>query len=298
MDKGVLTIDVDFGESDFEIEWDQVEEIYTSSEFLISMRDRDRYNGNLEGKADSVVINTYNYGKVVVPLDDIVYLEGFDTSFTDRFSASIDVGFSLTKANNLRTLNSRSRIGYDAINWNTGASINTVISEQDDQQERTRRTDASLIFRYIFQGGWFLFPEVNLLSSTEQNLDLRTIAKLGIGNYLLRTNRAFWNLTGGFSNTSENFSSDQPDRNSWEAFVGTDVNLFNVGDLDFALSADAYPSLTESGRFRADIKFDIKYDLPLDFYISLGTTYNYDNQPAIGGSESDYVIQSGLGWEF
>ncbi|MFT5824461.1 MAG: hypothetical protein ACI8ZM_005729, partial [Crocinitomix sp.] len=26
-------------------------------------------------------------------------------------------------------------------------------------------------------------------------------------------------------------------------------------------------------------------------------TLNYDNQPPVGGSESDYVLSSGFGWE-
>ncbi len=298
MERGVMYMDVDFGEEDFQIHWEDIREIYTETEFLISMRNRDRFNGRFEGKADSLQIYTYNFGTVTEKLEDVVYLEGVDSDFNDRFSASIDLGLSLTKANNLRTLNTRSRLGYEAVNWNTHASINIVISEQDDQEERTRRTDGSLIFRYILRGGWFIFPEVNFLSSTEQNLELRTIAKAGAGNYLLRTNHAFWNVTGGASYTTEDFSSDQENRRSWELFVGTDLDLFDIGDFNFALSADAYPSLTESGRFRSDIKLDIKFDLPLDFYIRAGGTYNYDNQPAVGGSRSDYVVQSGLGWEF
>ena len=298
MNKGVLTIDVEFGDDDFKIEWDKVRGIYSETKFLIATKDRARYNGTLKGTADSVQIIDQEYGSVWVQLNDIVYLDHYDTKFKDRFSASIDIGLSLTKANNLKQFNSRSSLGYDAANWNLGGSINSVISEQDDQEERTSRTDASLTFRYIFDRGWFLFPEVLFLASNELNLDLRTIAKAGAGKYIFRTNKAFWIITGGFSRTLENFSNDQPNRNSWEAFIGTDLDVFNLGDLNFLLSADAYPSLTESGRFRSDIKFDIKYDLPLDFYISLGTTYNYDNQPAEGGSTSDYVVQTGIGWEF
>ena len=298
MKKGILMIDVEFGDDDFPIEWNAVNEIYTDSEFLISMRDRTRYNGVLSGQSDSVQIITSEADTVLAKLDDIVYLEDYDTSFKDRFSASIDAGLSLTKANNLKQFNSRSSLGYSAQNWNLRGSINSVISEQDDQEERTRRTDASIAFRYILQRGWFLFPELLFLSSTELNLKLRTIAKAGIGNYIFRTNRAYWALTAGFSRTVEDFTDNQTDRNSWELVFGTDVDLFDIGDLNVSLDIDAYPSLTESGRFRSDITFDIKYDLPLDFYIRLGTTYNYDNRPAEGASESDYVVQSGLGWEF
>jgi len=49
---------------------------------------------------------------------------------------------------------------------------------------------------------------------------------------------------------------------------------------------------------RFDFKVDLKYDLPLDFYIKLGYTQNFDNRPVEGASQNDYVIQTSFGWEF
>jgi hypothetical protein len=74
--------------------------------------------------------------------------------------------------------------------------------------------------------------------------------------------------------------------------------MFNTGDLSLKTTTTTYPSMTEEGRIRVDFNFDIKYDLPLDFYIKLGTTVNYDNRPVEGAADLDYVIQSGIGWEW
>ena len=43
---------------------------------------------------------------------------------------------------------------------------------------------------------------------------------------------------------------------------------------------------------------DFKYELPLDFFIKVGLSLNYDNRPADGASEIDYVFQTGFGWEW
>ncbi|MFN2128683.1 MAG: DUF481 domain-containing protein, partial [Anaerolineales bacterium] len=59
-----------------------------------------------------------------------------------------------------------------------------------------------------------------------------------------------------------------------------------------------YPGITEKGRWRSDFNLDTKYDLPYDFYIKVSLTINYDNRPAEGASETDYVVQTGLGWEW
>jgi hypothetical protein len=44
--------------------------------------------------------------------------------------------------------------------------------------------------------------------------------------------------------------------------------------------------------------FYAKYDLPLDFYIKLGYTLKFDNQPAPGSEKADYVFHTGFGWEW
>lgn len=88
-----------------------------------------------------------------------------------------------------------------------------------------------------------------------------------------------------------------PNRSDAEANFGTELNLFDIGDFRFLTSLSVYKSITDGGRRRADFKIDLKYDLPLDFYIGLGYTLNYDNQPVEGASESDYVFQTSFGWE-
>jgi hypothetical protein len=34
----------------------------------------------------------------------------------------------------------------------------------------------------------------------------------------------------------------------------------------------------------------------MDFYIKSGLTLNYDNKPAVSGSETDYVLFFTVGW--
>jgi hypothetical protein len=78
--------------------------------------------------------------------------------------------------------------------------------------------------------------------------------------------------------------------------VGTEVNLFDIGDFSMLSNLYVYPSFTESGRWRTDFKLDTKYDLPFDLYIKFGVTVNYDNKPAVAGKETDYVYAFSVGW--
>ena len=159
--------------------------------------------------------------------------------------------------------------------------------------------DANITFKYFLPNDWYVFYANDFLQNDEQKLALRSTSKLGAGYYLVHTNSTYFGIYGGAAANAESFTENSsPDRKSAEAFVGLELNLFDIGDLSLLTNVIGFPSLTESGRFRLDFKFDLKYDLPLDFYIKTGTTINYDNQPVAGAGDLDYVIQTGIGWEW
>jgi hypothetical protein len=82
-----------------------------------------------------------------------------------------------------------------------------------------------------------------------------------------------------------------------EGYVGSELNLFDIGDFSLFISIFIFPSFTESGRWRSDIRLDTKYKFPKDFYIKFGLTMNYDNRPALAGKKIDYVFAFSVGWE-
>jgi hypothetical protein len=296
MDKGVLTIETDYSDSDFKIEWEGIKEIYSKTKFLITLSSGTRYNGPLKSSTTgSVIIDDYTTGEEEVNLNEIVFLKSVDDGFKSRLYANIDLGFSITKANNLRQVSMRSKIGYLAERWQADASYNNLYSTQDET-DAIRRIDGGLSYKYYLPKDWYVPVDLTFLSNTEQLIDLRLNAKLGMGKYFIHTNNAYWGFAVGASYVNENFSSDASDKNSMEGYFGSELNLYDIGDLSILTKAVAYPSITESGRWRADFVFDTKYDLPLDLYLKLGFTLNYDNQPVEGATDSDYVFSTGLGW--
>jgi hypothetical protein len=299
MDRNILKIETDYSDDDFTIEWDGIKEIYTKTFFLITLSSGERYNGTLNSiGAGKFVIHTDGGQDIEVSPDDIVLMDDINQGFWSQIYASVDFGWDITKANNFRQYSMRSNVGYIAKRWQLDADYNLLKTQQDDVKD-IHRTDGSLTYKYFLPHDWYPMVAVSLLSNTEQQLDLRTSAKIGMGKYVIHTNQLYWGFSLGTNFNSEKYSETAtPDRESWEGYLGTELNLFNVGDLSLLSQLTAYPSFTESGRWRADFKFDMKYDLPLDFYVKLGYTLNYDNQPAEGSPKNDYVFHTGFGWEW
>jgi len=151
---------------------------------------------------------------------------------------------------------------------------------------------------YILPGKWYLSVLVSFLTSTEQKLDLRASTRIAFGRLLIWSTSTYWGIKVGVNRNNERYSDETTDRDSWEAFLGTELNLYDLEDIDLSASVDTFPGLTETKRFRADFNLDAKFDLPLDFYIAIGFVVNYDNMPAEGATDLDYVLKSGLGWEW
>jgi hypothetical protein len=299
MSRGVVTVETDYSDSDFKIEWAKVTRVNSKGAFIVSLESGERLITTIRTKpSDSLRVVLFKDGEEVnIAIADIVFIKGVDEGFVARLSASIDIGFTLTKANNLRQFSSRSSLGYLANNWSADASIDAVRSSQDSVAN-TERTDASATFNYFLWKGWFIYASASFLQNDEQKLKLRSTPKVGIGNFLIQTNHMYWSIFLGASWNNETYTDPTiPNRGEAEANIGTELNLFDIGDFRFLTSLSVYKSMTEGNRKRADFKLDLKYDLPLDFYIGLGYTLNYDNQPVEGASESDYVFQTSFGWE-
>ncbi len=315
MDKGVLVIEPTYSDEDFKITWEDIKELRATQRYLITLSDGTRINGTFQSAGEGkILIDNEDGEDLTVAQDDVVNINSVDNSFLSRLSANIDFGLSLTKANNQRQLNGNLRMGYLADRWAADLYYNTLLTTQDDVAD-IQRNDAGIGFLYFLPADWNLRADLDFLSNTEQSLDLRTTAKVGVGNFLKRTNTFYWNVGGGIALTSETYApvfnpgdgttTQAPSRQSMEAYVGSELNLYDIGDLNLLTNIVVYPTIVndasvESGRVRTDFRFDAIYDdlFIKDFYVRAGFTLNYDNRPVEVGKEVDYIFTTGFGWEW
>lgn len=300
MKQGVATVKTGYSKSDFKIKWEKIKTVNTETEFLITIKSGKRYNGFLQSDENGEIHILHTSDTLIsVPKDHIVFLNVVKTDFLSNFKASLGIGYNFTKADNLSQFSVRSTLGYRAKHWALNANYNDIRSSQD-KTKSLKRLDAALGYQFYLKQNWFTVTEISWLSNTEQNIRLRTLGRLGVGKYIIQTNSAYWAVHSGASYNNESFRvyDVNKDSHSAEGFLATELSLYDIGDLTLLTHAIAYPSLTESGRWRFDYNLDVKYDLPLDFYINFGITLNYDNKPVKSGSEVDYVFQTTFGWSF
>lgn len=299
MDRGIVTIETDYSDSDFTITWIDIISIKSRQTYLITLSDGTRINSSMYTEEDdSGLVTLIGHNNEKVEINDIVYINPVKKKFISRIKASVSLGYNVTKSNNLSQLSIISDLRYTTYKWTFYGNYNEVRSNQDNV-DVTSRVDASVGLKYFMRRDWFFALSGDFLSNDEQKLKLRSTTKGGLGKYIVHSNRM--NFGGGFglAFNNEKFTDvNNTNRNSLEAYVGLALDIFDAKDFNLNTNLTFYPSLTEGGRYRADYNLNLKYDLPLEFFIKLGLAYNYDSKPVEGASVSDYVFQSTFGWEF
>ncbi len=298
MKKGVINFSTDYSDEDFAIKWGKVKRINTNTHFHVYLNDGTQFFSTINSINDSVCkVITITNQLITCQRKNIVFMEPYMDKFGDRLDASVSIGLNITKAQQSKTFTTRSNIGYRAEKWSTDAVFDTYGNTRDSA-EKIMRTEFTYNFRYFFQRKLYSIFSSSAYSNTEQKLDLRLNNQLGVGIFLSASSTGYWGAKTGINRNREVYSNETDDRNTWEGYVGTELNLFGKSAFTLLFSSTLYLSISEWGRWRSDTNFDLKYDLPLDFYIKMGTTLNYDSKPAAGADKWDYVMSSSLGWKW
>ena len=242
-------------------------------------------------------------GTIEIDKSDIVFLNPVEKNFWGRLDFSVDFGLGLTAANKKKTVNARLAAGYVDEKWSTKIQYDTLYDIQTDTETdtetRIERSELRTDSRRDISGKWFALGFVGLLKSTEQQLDLRTTLGAGIGNYLVRNNQWTVSASGGSNWANEDYADPTvEDKDSAEAFLGVELDIFDVGDLDIYSSFKVIPSFTDLGRVRMDFKTDFKWEIISDLFFRIGLSNNYDSRPPEGTAGNDYVFDTSVGWSY
>jgi hypothetical protein len=299
LSKGVLFIETPYSDNDFEVEWVKVNQFQSNRTFKIILSNGERPTGIIEMTSENGDIKILTAeGAFETRLIEVASFEYLGNDFFARFSAELDVGFYYAKVNNLTQFTTNTKFKYDASRWGGIASIN-ILQSQQDSVARTNRIDADLSFKIKVRRHFFTSISTKFAHNEEQKLDLRSSYQLGLGKFIVNSNKAYLQFTIGAAVTNEvYFDAENTQSKSVEAFGTVEADLFNIGDLNFYTKASAYPSISDKGRFRAEMNFNIKYDLPFDFYTKFSVNYNFQNEVVEGALKTDYVFQVTFGWEF
>jgi len=287
------------------LDWEKIERIITDRHFIISLSDNTRFTGSIE--KDVTLVKGKEGLKVKTDTDSfrlepdrIIELMPVEKSFFQQFHVDADLGFSLARAENQRSLTTSLEVERFSRKWNISTTLDTSLNSRNDV-DKISRNSLTFASQYFFSRNWFIPAIAQFQSSSEQSLDLRTSFGGGIGRYLKRTNRTVLFVTGGLVGTRERYDpikTDQPKRSSLEAVGGIGYTTFRFDKTRFDTTFLVFPSISDPGHYRTDLRTNLRFNIVGDLYWTANFYANYDNRPPMGTSAGDYGLTTGIGWSF
>jgi hypothetical protein len=285
------------------IEWDKIASLQSSQYLLLERTDGTRYYGQLiEGDDDSTLQVARSVDEPAVAVDMAVVvraqpIEGGD--FIDRLDGYVSAGLDMAKASDRRSidfaggLSARTR----AHAWTIDGSVNLTDDSAGDTSERYQLQGS---YRQFVRARDFYLGFTGLERNTELDLNLRAMVGGGYGRYFVQNNHSEWLGGLGMAYSRENYTGGET-FDSVEGVVTTSFKIFRYDfpETDIGGSLTLLPSLTKSGRYRAEGDLRAKYEFVDDLYFELKVYGSYDSKPPLADSEqSDYGLTTSLGYSF
>jgi len=300
LEHGILRLGTE-SMGEVQIEWDDIVRIKSDFGFQFERSDGQRITGTIVETPDQQEITLRSDDlSVAFAHDELIRISQIDNSFWKRLQGSMTFGYSFTKASDV----AQGNFGYRATHRTEKRSFaldGSTIVTSDQDNESTQRTNLSFSMTRFRKNRWFNTYLSGLESNDELGLNLRTSIGLGLGRYLQQTNSSEFGLIAGVIGTSETLEGDVSSQENIEGLLALDYSRYIYDDpmLDLSSRLSIFPSITESGRMRAQFDINLRWEMFADLFWDLSYYNTYDSNPASGSeSTNDYGVVTSIGWSF
>lgn len=300
LEHGKLRLSTD-SMGEIRIEWDDIARIESDYAFQFERTDGTRVTGLVRETQEDRKIRVSD-GELDKKFahENVIRISQIEDSFWDRLKGSLSFGYSFTKASNVAQGNLGGRATHRTETRSFTIDGSTIITS-DQNDDSTQRSNVQLVTTRFRDNRWFNSYLLDFESNDELGLDLRTSLGAGLGRYLIQTDSSELSLLGGAVGTAESLQGEASSQENLEGLIGLDYSryVYDHPAVDLSARLSAYPSITESGRLRAQLDVSLRWEIINDLFWDLSYYNTYDSDPPSGSeSTSDYGIVTSLGWSF
>ena len=283
------------------IKWDKVKRLKTMHFYEIEMSSGWKYFGSLAWSAEDYRLVVVLTAADTLDMHDIVSISRIRAGFFQRTDGYVDLGLSITRANNQKEWTLGTQVRYRGQKWAGSLTGNSYFRFQDDSASNTSRNNVIGRADRLFKGKWSAGLTLTVEQNEELNLDLRQTTGFGGGYSVTRTNDHVLRLNSSLLATNERYSTSTEGTTSLEILFGADYEAFQFDSpkLDLTTSLSVTPSISDLGRVRVQWDFRTSYELISDFFLGLKGFVTYDSRPPTADAvNTDYSVNFTIGWSW
>lgn len=285
------------------IDWDTVETIISDKTIQVQLVSGKRVMGTLEQTMESEGLQVRS-GNIEnsIPTSQIVGMESVakSDSLWKRLDGSISFGMDYAKSTRI----AQSYMSAGAIlreeKYTIDADFNYNINRGwgGSSDVSTERFFLGGAYKRKLPDRWFWLVNSNVERNEQIGLDFRSLVGGGAGRAIWQTNWFEFSLFGGAAASRENKTDEEV--NSVEGQFGSSLSIYRFSPTRTSLNTSLllYPSISDSGRWRANYRMQLRWELYKDLFWDMSYYYTFDNEPPAGASREDTGINTGIGLLF
>ncbi|HEX7375395.1 MAG TPA: DUF481 domain-containing protein [Steroidobacteraceae bacterium] len=285
------------------IEWDKIVRLQTTQYVQVELDDGLRYFGQVPDAASDrilTIVTDKDARPWTLAMSSIIRIDPIERGgLWQRLDGYVTAGYDYTKSNDLQTFSFTGGLSSRTQQRRWSVDGSSQITSQQGNDDSSRWTLTGDVRRFL-QDRYFYEGFGGFEGNDELGLNLRSMLGGAFGRYLVQTSRQEWGAYIGLAYNHEDFAVTGS-RESLEAVLGTGYDFFHYDSPEASLNAmlNVYPSLTESGRIRAEGKLRSRYEIVKDLFFEVSLYGSYDNEPGQAAeSNSDYGLTTSLGYSF
>jgi hypothetical protein len=285
------------------IEWDKVARIETGQYLEVEMSSGTRYHGRVPEAQQPGSIRLAADGEAAaepVAIADVVRIAPIEYgSLAGRLDGYVTAGFDYAKADSQTEFDLSGGLSLrDEIReWSLDGQV--TVNAQSTART-TSMYDVTLANKRFMENRWFAEYFGSVQGNEELGLNIREVLGAGMGRYLVQGAHSEWSVVAGLAYDREDFQSEAT-QNSLEGVLSTEYSFFRYDTPKRSIDArlSVFPSLTESGRIRAEADVDWRIELVEDFFFDMSFYGSYDSKADPSApSNIDYGVITSLGYTF
>ena len=299
LSQGQLSLKPSYSTTSLVIDWTKVDRIVSTQLFVVTDPEGVVHSGSLAGEKGSLVVNGDTGNRL--PYEHVIQIDQLGSTFTKRLRGDADIGTSFARSNAQKNITVQTDLGYQSTRYIFSLNSSSQFSSQQKTNDTNETTVKSSGFKQLRESNWYAGGIGNFLSSSEQQIDLRSTLGAALAKRQIFTNKTNLNIIGGLAYTHEiptANSTTQSRQNALDAALAVQYSTFRFDSMTFNTSYWVYPSITSAGRVRFTLNQDVYYKFLSDFYIRVSFYDNYDNRPVVGTPSNNLGATTTFGWSF
>jgi hypothetical protein len=226
-----------------------------------------------------------------------------EQGFWQKIDGSVNLGFSYTRSNEAVQYSFSGNARYLSRSIGGDLQLSSIFNTQENAESASQH-DASLsLIRPLaaLDGRANLFALGQVQSNPNQGYDLRTVGGGGFGLALHQMSSGFTLAKLGLVVDREVVTDSTEVTSNVQALLGFRFSRYRTVSPKYRvdLNANTFTYLTDSPRFRAQVSFQLSFDVINNMSVSLSVQDSYDSRPATAdATKNDLSVTSSLGYTF